>query len=175
MIIPAITLIQPWATLVVIGAKRVETRGRNTGHRGLLAIQAAKKFPPNCRYLCGVEPFRSALAEAGVQRWQDLVPTLRCVLGTVRVVDTFQFDGTNLPPEPERSFGNYGRLRWGYRLAEPRRLKEPMVARGCQAVPWPWTVDGPLLYADGSRIGQVTLARPVTRYHVDGQMALFGR
>lgn len=38
----AITLTQPWATLVAIGAKRIETRSWATRYRGPLAIHAAK-------------------------------------------------------------------------------------------------------------------------------------
>jgi activating signal cointegrator 1 len=41
----AITLTQPWATLVAIGAKRIETRSWPTNYRGPLAIHAAKGFP----------------------------------------------------------------------------------------------------------------------------------
>lgn len=39
-----ITLTQPWATLVAIGAKRIETRSWATAYRGPLAIHAAKGF-----------------------------------------------------------------------------------------------------------------------------------
>jgi hypothetical protein len=35
-----LTLTQPWATLVAIGAKRIETRSWPTRYRGLLAIHA---------------------------------------------------------------------------------------------------------------------------------------
>ena len=45
----ALTLTQPWATLVAIGAKTIETRGWSTSYRGPLAIHAAKKFPENAR------------------------------------------------------------------------------------------------------------------------------
>ena len=41
----ALTLTQPWASLVAIGAKRIETRSWSTPYRGLLAIHAAKGFP----------------------------------------------------------------------------------------------------------------------------------
>lgn len=41
----ALSLTQPWASLVDHGAKKVETRGWNTSHRGLIAIHAAKGFP----------------------------------------------------------------------------------------------------------------------------------
>jgi hypothetical protein len=41
-----ITLTQPWATLVAIGAKRIETRGWLTRYRGPLAIHAAQGLGP---------------------------------------------------------------------------------------------------------------------------------
>ena len=41
----AITLWQPWATLVAIGAKTIETRSWSTSYRGPLAIHAAKSTP----------------------------------------------------------------------------------------------------------------------------------
>jgi hypothetical protein len=37
-----LTLTQPWATLVAVGAKRVDTRDWDTDYRGPLAIHAAK-------------------------------------------------------------------------------------------------------------------------------------
>lgn len=39
----AITLWQPWATLVAIGKKKLETRNWSTKHRGQLAIHSAQK------------------------------------------------------------------------------------------------------------------------------------
>ena len=38
----ALTLYQPWATLVAIGAKKIETRSWSTPYRGPLAIHAGK-------------------------------------------------------------------------------------------------------------------------------------
>lgn len=38
----AITLTQPWASLVACGAKKIETRSWRTHHRGWIAIHAAK-------------------------------------------------------------------------------------------------------------------------------------
>lgn len=51
----ALSLTQPWATLatlVVSGAKRVETRSWKTPYRGWLGIHAAKGFPAWARLLC---------------------------------------------------------------------------------------------------------------------------
>jgi activating signal cointegrator 1 len=41
----AITIRQPWATLIALGVKTIETRGRKVNYRGPLAIHAAKKIP----------------------------------------------------------------------------------------------------------------------------------
>lgn len=64
----ALTLTQPWATLVAIGAKRIETRSWATSYRGPLAIHAAKGFGKGGerghKALCGTEPFCSVLNAA---------------------------------------------------------------------------------------------------------------
>lgn len=41
----ALTLHQPWASLIAIGAKRIETRSWATSYRGPLAIHAAARKP----------------------------------------------------------------------------------------------------------------------------------
>ena len=41
-----LTLTQPWATLVAIGAKRIETRSWATKYRGPLLIHAAAGLGP---------------------------------------------------------------------------------------------------------------------------------
>lgn len=61
----AISLYQPWATLVAIGEKKIETRSWRTDYRGPLAIHASKNDrycnPKSKDYLCDREPFYSAL------------------------------------------------------------------------------------------------------------------
>lgn len=46
----ALSLWQPWASLVACGAKRWETRSWGTGYRGPLLIHAAQKKPPRTSY-----------------------------------------------------------------------------------------------------------------------------
>src|SRR6476620_4962366 len=58
----ALTLTQPWATLIASGAKRVETRSWGTSYRGPVAIHAAKGLGPiggksGLRAQCGTPPF----------------------------------------------------------------------------------------------------------------------
>ena len=57
----AITLTQPWATLVASGEKQVETRSWKTSYRGPLAIHAAKGFPEWARELCETDSFEQSL------------------------------------------------------------------------------------------------------------------
>ncbi|MBP2659020.1 MAG: hypothetical protein H6Q69_2052 [Firmicutes bacterium] len=38
----AITILEPWASLIACGAKKIETRSWSTQYRGLIAIHAAK-------------------------------------------------------------------------------------------------------------------------------------
>lgn len=60
-----ISLWQPWASLVAIKAKRIETRSWYTSYRGPLAIHAAKVFPKWVHELCCEAPFSEALVEYG--------------------------------------------------------------------------------------------------------------
>ena len=41
--VKVLTLTQPWATLVAIGAKKIETRSWSASYRGPLAIHAAAR------------------------------------------------------------------------------------------------------------------------------------
>ena len=58
-----ITLTEPWATLMLFRAKRIETRhgGFARSYRGGCAIQAARSFPDDERRLCGMKPFYDVL------------------------------------------------------------------------------------------------------------------
>lgn len=131
----ALTLTQPWATLVAIGAKRVETRSWSTNYRGSIAIHAAKGFPPEARELCGEAPFRDYLVKSPVWSRADLLP--RGVI--VAVADLAEIAPTRgfVPPvffdtrSPyERMFGNYEVGRFAWLLSNVRKLDEPIVCKG---------------------------------------------
>ena len=47
----ALTLTQPWASLVACGAKTIETRSWRTPYRGPVAIHAAKGFPADAGWI----------------------------------------------------------------------------------------------------------------------------
>src|SRR4051812_42520238 len=47
--VKVLSLTQPWASLVAIGAKQIETRSWRTHYRGPLLIHASAGFPGECR------------------------------------------------------------------------------------------------------------------------------
>lgn len=137
----AITLTQPWATLVVLGAKLWETRSKPTRYRGWLAIHAAKSFPRDALRLCSDQPFRAALARGGYQR-PEYLPVAR-VVGLVRLVDCQRTEIARIGlKDIERAFGDYSDGRWAYRMIGARRLVTEVPARGFQSIPW--TLEAPI-------------------------------
>jgi hypothetical protein len=141
----ALSLTQPWATLVATGAKLIETRGWYSRHRGPLAIHASKSFPAEARALCLREPFFSALARAGFHA--DTLP-LGAVVAIANLSDVVPITEHNSPPEPERSFGNYsvpGRFAFVLETITP--LPTPIPARGALSL-WEWDEEGLVMSVD---------------------------
>lgn len=125
-----ITLTQPWATLVAIGAKRVETRGWRTAYRGWLAIHAAKSFPPSAVDLCATEPFRSALLSVGLKTAIQL-PTSKIIAVTMLQNVVRTVDARAWATAQEIAFGDYSDGRFAFVFgAAAVPLKEPIEARG---------------------------------------------
>ena len=138
----ALTIRQPWASLVAIGAKRLETRSWPTRYRGPLAIHAAKQWTPKERTLCLQSPCREALPVGlGVplSAWDPGCLPRASVLAVCQLVDCLRVEQLpSLPDEPERSFGDYSAGRWIWQLANVRRLAVPIPARGALSL-WEWT------------------------------------
>lgn len=74
-----LSLIQPWASLVILGRKRYETRSWGVSYRGELAIHASKEFPRDCKLITHRDPYAKLLEDVSI------LP-LGAVLGIVRVV-----------------------------------------------------------------------------------------
>ena len=125
----ALTLWQPWATLVAVGAKQFETRDWRTSHRGPLAIHSAKKWEEHQVKICYQEPFRSVLAGTLYDAAADL-PRGK-VLAITNLENVFPAD--NLPIEltsHEEAFGHFGEGRFAWQLAVEKRADSPIPARG---------------------------------------------
>jgi len=133
----ALTLTQPWASLVAISAKKIETRSWSTTYRGPLAIHAAKGWTREDRELIFEEPFQEYLRLAGFRSPADF--PLGAVLAIVDLVgcDLIRYA---IPPEPERSFGNYEVGRSAWKMANLRRLLVPVPAKGALGL-WEWKAE----------------------------------
>src|SRR2546430_14165246 len=82
--VKAISLWQPWATAVAIGAKTIETRNWWTGYRGRLAIHAAKKDTPELREFFAWHAC-DALRKAGITSFEQL--PLGAIIATCRLTE----------------------------------------------------------------------------------------
>jgi hypothetical protein len=133
----ALTLTQPWATLVAIGAKRIETRSWNTNYRGQLAIHAAKGGYNDDLFLMKIEPFYSALVKAGIT--SRLGIPLGGVLATCTLVNVENIkDGYwKYITSDERAFGDYTPGRYAWRLEDVEMLPSPIAAKGALGL-WNW-------------------------------------
>lgn len=149
----ALTLTQPWATLVAIGAKKIETRGWKTDYRGPLAIHAAKGYPKEARRLAyHIEPFRTVLAQAHCIPTQahGMTPEnlplgmviATCTLINCRLItpESMEFGANGIMwtlDDQERAFGDYTPGRYAWLLADVQPLATPVPARGSLGL-WDW-------------------------------------
>ena len=140
----AISLTQPWATLMAIGAKKIETRDWKLFHRGWLAIHASKAFPLDCQHLCLGNPFFSWLRYAG---FEDA-----SALPRGAVIAVANFTGYKRTEEllaslsdDEEAFGNYGPDRYGFLTDQVRRLREPIPMKGALKI---WKMPRPITDED---------------------------
>src|SRR5918997_3663558 len=137
----ALTLTQPWSTLVALGVKKIETRSWSTPYRGRLAIHAAKGFPPDARLICRREPFKRVLMAAGIESLADL--PLGVLLATVQLVDCVPIGKVRSQLSSEEyAFGDYSAGRWAWLLEDVQPLAVPVQARGMLGI---WTVDAGVL------------------------------
>lgn len=147
----ALTLTQPWASLIAAGEKRVETRswcpsprvlygypGRPlAGGETRLAIHAAKGLAPvggrrGLEQLCGTEPFRGALIRAG-NADATMLP-LGAIVAVCRVEEIVRTEtyeggyiaGTLPGARHELEFGDYTSGRFAWVLADVQRLDPPV-------------------------------------------------
>ena len=147
-----LTLTQPYATLIAIGAKTWETRSWHTSYRGPLAIHAAKTLggmtTKQFHYLCNTPPFHVVLQHtayaAGVvlsQRLPRGVILATCTL--LDIVPTATIAPGTLG-EQEEAFGDFSPGRYAWQLANVRPLPEPIPTYGKLGL---WSFDHPVLDA----------------------------
>jgi hypothetical protein len=128
---------QPWASLVVLGEKQVETRGsRFTGLLGTWhAVHASSTWTRVQRLLMDTGPFQARLAHHGItagMMTHDTMPR-GAIIGVAFVPDGGAARTEHVVPEldaAERAFGDYTPGRWAYQLANVFRLARPVLCTG---------------------------------------------
>lgn len=130
-----ITLIQPWATLIALGEKKIETRSWETSYRGPLLIHAGKKVEHD---LCRQHPFTDVLLEHDIA-FKDQIPT-GVIIAKCNLVDCIkithqdgviaQLSNNLIVDENEYWFGDYTPGRYAWILDNIELLKEPIPAKG---------------------------------------------
>jgi len=151
----ALSMLQPWASLVAVGAKKIETRSWHTSYRGPVAIHASKGFSLDERYACYEKAFKNALlpfypnmlAPDPGKPYRVYLP-LGCVIATAEIACCYAMDSpwshdgmadwVHELSAQEREFGGYDAGRYGWFLKDVVMLPEPIPAKGALGL-WEWS------------------------------------
>lgn len=136
--IPCLSLWEPWASLIVAGFKRHETRHWPTKVRGRVAVHAAKRVD------VGGAPVDLCEFAFG-PGWAKTRP-IGCVVAVADLTGCYAADhlaegrAPLLQPIEESDYlsGNYGAGRFGFRYDNVRPLRDPLPLIGRQGF-FQWT------------------------------------
>jgi activating signal cointegrator 1 len=145
----ALSLLQPWASLVILGHKKIETRSWNTKYRGELLIHGSKKQLKEMEkvHICSHPHFGEVF---DIENLNEL--PYGAIIGKVNLDDTFHtedsetiinhsedlFEITNINDNEsfekavskELAFGDYSPNRYGWLLSNPIISDTPIPAKG---------------------------------------------
>ena len=135
-----LSLLQPWASLVVMGKKKIETRSWKTTYRGPLLIHASKG--KKAALLASERPFSNYIADF------SMLP-FGAIIGKVTLTDVVRIDQVAFSNEminhlsmEERAFGDYGAGRYAWMLEEPVAFSCPIRILGALHL-WEYTGELP--------------------------------
>jgi hypothetical protein len=150
-----LSLLQPWASLVVLGHKKIETRSWETSFRGEILIHASAKalkydnqsgIPETCfQEMCNIENF--------VQNYKENCPLgaiigkvfIEHVLPTDKVIEGHHFfKGSSMKwdfTKKEIAFGDYSPGRKAWLLRNPIAFPKPIPAKGSLSI-WNYEFEG---------------------------------
>ena len=154
----AITIWQPWASLLACGAKQYETRSWSTSYRGPIAIHAAKRlFDTDPYFDRELHPFADALNLPDIYSF-DTLPH-GGIIATAELVECWKIDKIghtlgcdkaahisnnieskfNIVQGKELLFGDWTLGRYAWEFTNMKVLDEPIPAKGHQRR-WNWEV-----------------------------------
>lgn len=127
-----LTIKQPWAQLIIGGAKDIENRDWPTSLRGRIGIHASAKLDKHeildaCDFMKSFIPkFSTRIFTA-----EALGYPVGAILGTVELVDCVRWPGKEQSGNPW-FVGEYG-----FVLRDPRKFEIPIPAKGALGF-WEW-------------------------------------
>ena len=139
----ALTLHEPFATLIARGFKEVETRAWYTSYRGPLAIHAANRKPDPTE----ISRITFALGYKGFELPQLTFGAVvcTCTLAACLPAPLVDLKAAQLKPaftpargwDFEKQFGNYDAGRWAWILCNVQTFDRPLAASGNRKL-WEW-------------------------------------
>ena len=124
----SLSLLQPWASLVVMGHKTVETRSWSTPYRGQLLIHAS--LGKSGSEFCLQQPFKKFIPNFNALPFGAIIGEV--TLTKILPVDQFfksHADMNKLTLE-EKAFGDYSAGRFGWLLENAFAYEHPIFCRG---------------------------------------------
>ena len=168
-----LTLWEPWATLMALGKKRIETRSWSTRYRGPLAIHAAKGGLTlgELRDLVCREPFRSALNIA-TDRFESVDFNHGCIVAVVSLVDCVPVQKCHSLGDlarawtwrEEQAFGDYSAGRYAWITGNAFRFPRPIPHKSGQG-----------LCFRGTAVAETIMAQTVSRPNISWASLAQGR
>ena len=165
----AITILQPWASLIACGAKHYETRSWQTKHRGEIAIHAGKstkadyvlydKQYQNNPYYYALNEYHKTIngvlppvPHGYIVAVANLISCWEIL--SLKLIDEGKYLATLLSPsytdvpysetriitEQEIIFGDWAPGRFVWQLEDIKMLEQPIPAKGKQGL-WNWEGD----------------------------------
>ena len=128
----AISLLQPWASLVVLGIKTIETRNWKTAYRGSILIHASQGKAGST--FANEPPFKKYIPD-----YKKL--SFGAIIGQATITNIFRIERLEMPEElinrltmEEKAFGDYAEGRFAWMLEEAFVFDKPIPARGTLSI-----------------------------------------
>ncbi len=127
----ALSLLQPWASLVVMGVKKIETRSWSTKFRGELLIYASMGKAGSI--FCNENPFKKYVPDfyklpfGAIIGKVTLTDIIRIKTGALSYATDEMLNNLTLE---EKAFGDYTEGRYAWILEEAQEFKKPVPAKG---------------------------------------------
>ena len=154
---------QPWASLIVMGAKKIETKSWNTPHRGPLLIHA-NATDRYARQLCSLQgynkwvrhwtylPYGSIIGMVHLQACEPVEDIKQLINKKQQMIcGEFIHD-----PLMELQLGNFSQKQYGWILSNARQFSLPIVTKGKMKM---WDFDYHPPGYDHSGVSEQTLFR----------------